>query len=442
MSLFQNILIIAVLIVGAGFLSLTEIALAGARKVKLKILAESGDERAQKVLDLQQNSADFFAASQIGLNAVAILGGILGEGAFRPYFFEFVSRFYAGPWAETISFALSFTLVTSLFILFADLMPKRMAMIAPEKIAVSVINPIQIFIVVCKPLAWFINAVANLLFRLFKVNTTREDNITFDDISAVMDAGAQAGVLQKQEHHFIENVFELEERNVPSSMTTRENVVYFTLKESEDSIRQKLAEYPYSKFLVCNENIDQVIGYVDAKDILVRILNNQKINQLNESTIRNVLTIPDTLTLSELLDRFRSSKEKFAVVINEYALVVGVITLSDIMITVMGDWVTPMEEEQQIIKRDNNSWLIEGSTPIEDMMHALAIDEMPDADNYETLAGFMMYKLRKIPRPADTVIFGGYKFEVVDVDHFKIDQLLVTRLLEPSEAETPEEEAK
>ena len=442
MSLFQNILIIVVLIAGAGFLSLTEIALAGARKVKLKILAESGDERAQKVLDLQQNSADFFAASQIGLNAVAILVVILVEGAFRPYFYEFVSRFYTGSWAETISFVLSFTLVTSLFILFADLMPKRMAMIAPEKIAISVINPIQIFIVVCKPLAWFINAIANLLFRLFKVNTTRDDNITFDDISAVMDAGAQAGVLQKQEHHFIENVFELEERNVPSSMTTRENVVFFTLKESEDSIRQKLAEYPYSKFLVCSENIDDVIGYVDAKDILVRILKNQSLLQLNESTIRTVLTIPDTLTLSELLDRFRSSKEKFAVVINEYALVVGVITLSDIMITVMGDWVTPIEEDQQIIKRDNNSWLIEGSTPIEDMMHALTIDEMPDADNYETLAGFMMYKLRKIPRPADTVIFAGYKFEVVDVDHFKIDQLLVTRLLESDEAPESVEESK
>lgn len=440
MSLFQNIVIIVILIAGAGFLSLTEIALAGARKVKLKILAESGEERAQKVLDLQENSADFFAASQIGLNAVAILGGILGEGAFRPYFFELVARFYTGQWAESISFALSFTLVTSLFILFADLMPKRLAMIAPEKIAVSVINPIQIFIVVCKPLAWFINALANMLFRLFKVNTTRDDNITFDDISAVMDAGAQAGVLQKQEHHFIENVFELEERNVPSSMTTRENVVYFTLKESEASIRQKLAEYPYSKFLVCSENIDDVIGYVDAKDILVRILNNQSLLQLNESTIRNVLTIPDTLTLSELLDRFRSTKEKFAVVINEYALVVGVITLSDIMITVMGDWVTPIEADQQIIKRDNNSWLIEGSTPIEDMMHALEIDEMPDTDNYETLAGFMMYKLRKIPRPADTVIYGNYKFEVVDVDHFKIDQLLVTRLLEQAGPEKTESE--
>ena len=439
MSLFQNIVIIIILIAGAGFLSLTEIALAGARKVKLKILAESGDERAQQVLDLQENSADFFAASQIGLNAVAILGGILGEGAFRPYFLELVSRFYTGAWAETIGFALSFTLVTSLFILFADLMPKRLAMIAPEKIAVSVINPIQIFISVCRPLAWFINAIANLLFRLFKVNTTREDNITFDDISAVMDAGAQAGVLQKQEHHFIENVFELEERNVPSSMTTRENVIYFTLKESEASIRQKLAEYPYSKFLVCSENIDDVIGYVDAKDILVRILNNQSLLQLNESTIRNVLTIPDTLTLSELLDRFRSTKEKFAVVINEYALVVGVITLSDIMITVMGDWVTPIEADQQIIKRDNNSWLIDGSTPIEDLKHALEIDEMPDEENYETLAGFMMYRLRKIPRPADTVIYGNYKYEVVDVDHFKIDQLLVTRLLKEAENNHPEE---
>jgi CBS domain containing-hemolysin-like protein len=435
-SLFQNIIVIILLISAAGFLSLTEIALAGARKVKLKILAESGEIRAQKVLDLQEQSADFFAASQIGLNAIAILGGILGEGAFRPYFVEFVARFYTGPWLETIGFALSFTLVTSLFILFADLMPKRLAMNAPEKISIRVIEPIQIFIKICKPLAWGINAIANLLFRLFKVNTIRDDNITFDDISAVMDAGAQAGVLQKQEHHFIENVFELEERTVPSSMTTRENVVYFTLKENENSIRQKLAEYPYSKFLVCNEHIDQVIGYVDAKDIL----NNQSLLQLNESTIRTVLIIPDTLTLSELLDRFRSTKEKFAVVINEYALVVGVITLSDIMITVMGDWVTPMEEEQQIIKRDNHSWFIDGSTPIEDVKHALAIEEFPENENYETIAGFIMYRLRKIPRPADAVEYAGFKFEVVDIDHYKIDQLLVTQIMPNLETESPTQE--
>ncbi|MBF7687001.1 hemolysin family protein [Acinetobacter rathckeae] len=428
MTFFQSMIIMGILMIGGGFLALAEIALAGARKVKLKILAESGDERAQKVLDVQAQSADFFAASQIGLNAAAILGGIVAEPAFRSFFADFLAQFFVGAWIEKAAFGLSFLVVTMAFILFADFMPKRLAMIAPEKIALAVINPTLVYVKICTPLAWVINAISNLLFRLFKVNTTREDNVTFDDIAAVMEAGAQAGVLLKQEHHFIENVFELEERTVPSSMTTRENIVFFTPNESEESIRQKLATYPFSKFLVCNETIDQTIGYVDAKDLLVRILNNQKLNQLNETTIRSILTIPDTLTLSELLDRFRATKETIAVVINEYAWVVGVISLNDIMSTVMGDWVTPMDEVQQIIKRDNHSWLIEGSTPIEDMKHALDLDELPDEENYETVAGFMMYKLRKVPRPADFVEFDRFKFEVVDVDHYKIDQLLVTRL--------------
>ena len=429
MSLFQNLLIICILVLISSFFSIAEIALAGARRIKLKLLAESGDNRANKILHLQENSAEFFATSQIGLNAGAILGGIVGESALRPYFIELISPFYQGKMLDNIGFMMSFVLVTLLFILFADLIPKRIGMINPERVALTVIEPVLWSIKVFKPLAWIINGLANLIFRIFKVNMVREENITFDDVSAVVDAGAQAGVLLKQEHHFIENVFELEERNVPSSMTTRENVVYFTLRESEDSIRQKIANYPYSKFLVCKDSIDEVIGYVDTKDILVKLLSNQSQILLNETTIRNVLIIPDTLTLSELLDRFRSSKEKFAVVMNEYALVVGVITLSDIMMTVMGDWVAPIEDEQQIIQRDEHSWLIDGSTPIENVKHVLEMDDFPDWENYETIAGFMMYKLRKIPRPADFVEYEGYKFEVVDIDHHKIDQLLVTRFV-------------
>ncbi len=433
MSLFQNLLTICILVLISSFFSISEIALAGARRIKLKLLAESGDNRANKILHLQENSAEFFATSQIGLNAVAILGGIVGESALRPYFIDLISPFYQGKMLDNIGFIMSFLLVTLLFILFADLIPKRIGMINPERVALAVIEPVLLSIKVFKPLAWIINGLANLIFRIFKINMVREENITFDDVSAVVDAGAQAGVLLKQEHHFIENVFELEERNVPSSMTTREDVVYFTLGESEQSIRQKIANYPYSKFLVCKDHIDEVIGYVDTKDILVKLLSNQSQILLNETTIRNVLIIPDTLTLSELLDRFRSSKEKFAVVMNEYALIVGVITLSDIMMTVMGDWVAPIEDEQQIIQRDEFSWLIEGTTPIENVKHALGIEDFPDWDNYETLAGFMMYKLRKIPRPADFVEYQGYKFEVVDIDHHKIDQLLVTRNLKDEE---------
>ena len=428
MNLFEHLAILAVLVLVAGFLSLTEISLAGARKIKLKLLAEAGDERAHKVISLQAQSADFFAASQIGLNAIAILGGILGEGALRPFFADWLALFYTGPGSANIAFILSFVFVTTLFVLFADLMPKRLAMIAPESTALAVIRPMLIIIRIFRPFAWALNKVANMLFRLLGVDITREDRITFDEISAVVEAGAQAGVLQKQEQHFIENVFELESRAVTSTMTTRENVVYFTLNEPEDSIRQKIATHALSKFPVCDGVIDRVIGYVDTRDILVRLLNNQSRFQLNESSIRTVLIIPDSLTLSELLDRFRSTKETFAVVINEYALVVGVVTLSDIMVTVMGKWGGPLEADQQALQRDDGSWLIDGSTPVGDMKRVLELEALPEEEHYETAAGFMMYMLRKVPKPTDSVEYEGMRFEVLDVDHHRVDQLLVKRL--------------
>jgi len=427
-NLFQHLSLLALLVLAAGFLSLTEISLAGARKIKLKLLAEAGDERALKVMQLQAQSAEFFAASQIGLNTVAILGGILGEGALRPYFTAWLSFFYSGPGIDTIAFALSFLFVTILFILFSDLMPKRLAMIAPERIAVAMIGPVQIFIRLCRPFSWALNLVANLLFRLFGVETTREDRITFDEISAIVEAGAQAGVLQKQEQHFIENVFELESRGVSSAMTMRDNVVFFNLDETEDGIRKKIANYPLSKFPVCDGVIDRVIGYVDTRDILVRLLNKQSVFQLNESSIRTALIVPDALTLSELLDRFRATKETFAVVINEYALVVGVITLSDIMLTVMGNWGGALDEDKQVMQRDDGSWLVDGSTPASDMKRMLDLKALPEEENYETAAGFMMYMLRKVPKPTDSVEYEGMRFEVVDVDHYRIDQLLVKRL--------------
>ena len=428
MSLLEHLILLGLLVLAAGFLSMTEIAFAGARKIKLKLLAEAGDERALKVMKLQAQSADFFAASQIGLNAIAILGGILGEGALRPYFIAWISYFYSGPWLDDIGFTVSFLVVTTLFILFADLMPKRLAIIAPERIAVAVINPTLLFIRLCKPLSWVINLVANLIFRIFKVDTSHEDSITFDEISAAVEAGAQAGVLQKQEQHFIENVFELESRSVASTMTSRDSVVFFNLNESEESIRQKIAQHSWTKFPVCDGVIDHVIGYVDTRDILVGLLNKQTVFQLNESSIRKVLIIPDTLTLSELLDRFRAAKETFAVVINEYALVMGVITLSDIMLTVMGSWGSMPDEDKQILQRDDGSWLIDGSTPIGDMKRTLGLEALPEEENYETVAGFMMYMLRKVPKRTDSVEYNGVKFEVLDVDHYRIDQILVKHL--------------
>lgn len=428
MSLLNNFLIIGILVACSAFLSMSEISIAAARKIKLQMLLAEGKHDAQKVLTIQDQAGKFFAAAQIGLNAVAILGGILGQAAFTPYIESVISHVYNGEMLASISFVISFIFVTSLFILFADLMPKRIAMTAPEQVAIRLVSPLLVFIKICTPLIFLINGAANSLFKLFNISTVRNDAITYDDIYAMVDAGAQTGAIHKQEFHLIENVFELESRTVPSSMTSRESIIYFTLKESSDSLKQKIAAHPHSKFLVCDQTIDTVVGYVDTKDILLRMITNQPLAQIYESNIRSVLMIPDSLTLSELLARFKATREDFAAVINEYALVVGVITLNDIMSTVMGDLVSQSQEEQ-VMQRDENSWLVDGATPIGDVKHALGLEYLPDEENYETIAGFIMYMLRKIPKRTDYVEFAGFKFEVVDIDHYKIDQLLVTRII-------------
>ncbi|RBH40785.1 hypothetical protein C3F00_041345, partial [Pseudomonas sp. MWU13-2860] len=170
--------------------------------------------------------------------------------------------------------------------------------------------------------------------------------------------------------------------------------IYFTLDEAEDSIKSKVAEQPHSKFLVCDNGIDNVVGYVDSKDLLRRVLAGRAISLKEPGLLKTVLLIPDSLTLSESLDQFKGTREDFAVILNEYAFVVGLITLNDVMSTVMGDLVGQGQEEQ-IVKRDENSWLVDGITPVEDVLRVLEIDELPDDQNYETVAGFMMYMLRK-----------------------------------------------
>ncbi|AUQ26619.1 hemolysin family protein [Dickeya zeae] len=427
--MLNSLLIILCLIAISAFFSLSEISLAASRKIKLKLMADEGDLNAPLVLKFQETPGIFFTVIQIGLNAVAILAGIIGDAAFSPYFEVLFTRVLPPDMVARASFICSFVLVTSLFILFGDLTPKRIGMIAPEAIAIRIINPMRFCLLVFRPLVWLFNGLANLIFRLFKLPMVRKEDITPDDIYAVVEAGALAGVLRKQEHELIENVFELESRTVPSSMTSRESVVYFDLHEDEAQIKEKIAHQPHSKFLVCDGTIDQIVGYVDSKDLLNRVLGNQSLELTSGVQIRPALMVPDALTLSEALESFKTAGEDFAVILNEYALVVGIITLNDVMTTLMGDLVGQGMEEQ-IVARDENSWLIEGGTPIEDVMRALSIDEFPHSDNYETIGGFMMYTLRKIPKRTDFVRYSGYKFEVVDIDSNKIDQLLVTRLEE------------
>lgn len=427
MNLLSSTLLIALLIAISAFLSISEISLAASRKLKLEQMRDEGDTRAGLVLGLQAQPGHFFTAVQIGINAVAILAGVLGESVYSRTFTTFSRQYVEAETAQNLGSIASFVFVTAMFILVADLIPKRIGMAASEAVAVRIVKPILICVTCLRPLVWFFNGLANLVIDRLGLPAARLNDITTDDILALANAGALAGVVAKQEHQLIENVFELEERTAPSSMTARENIVWIDRLESDELIKNKILAHPHAKFPVCMGNIDQVIGYVDSQDILSNVLRGESISLRGDGLLRNALILPESLTLAEIMAHFKAAREDFALIINEYALVVGLITMNDITGMLMGDqYIAP--DEEQIVQRDANSWLVDGITAIGDLERVLQIDEFPDDDQYETIAGFMMYVLRKVPKRTDCVIHAGFKFEVVDIDHYKIDQLLVTRL--------------
>ncbi|MDR6212552.1 hemolysin family protein [Paracidovorax wautersii] len=428
MTLSQSLFVIGLLIVASAFFSLAEISLAASRRLRLRQMADEGDPRADRVMRIQEQPGDYFTVVQVGQNAVAILGGIVGEGALSPHFTELFGLWVSESKAQTFGFLASFLIITSLFILFADLFPKRLGMADPERLAMRTARPMKLLMTLLAPLVWFYSRGADVVFRVLGLPSLRDDRITSDDILAMMEAGARAGVLAAREQQVIANVFELDTRTVSSAMSQRDRIAYFLRDDPDTVIRARIAEEPFSTYPVCDGDIDHVVGYVDAKDLFQRVLNNQPISLTEEGLVRKVLIVPDRLSLGEVLEQFRQVHEDFAVIVNEYSLVVGVVTLNDVMSTVMGDLVMGAPDEEQIVRRDENSWLIDGVTPITDVLHALNLDELPHAEEYETLAGFLMVMLRRVPRRTDSVNWGGYKFEVLDVDSYRIDQVMVSRL--------------
>ncbi|MGE8320289.1 MAG: hemolysin family protein [Comamonas sp.] len=425
MSVLQSLLVIVALIAASAFFSIAEISLAASRKLRLRQMMEEGDARAEQVMRTQDQPGEYFTVAQIGVNAVAILGGVVGEGALTPFFSSWLELWLSPERAATVGFLASFTLVTSLFILLADLSPKRLAMAEPERLAVLVSHPMAWLTALFKPLVWLFGKLANGVATVLGLPTVRDDRITSDDILAMAEAGTRAGVLAEQEQQVIENLFELDTRTVGSAMTQRDRIAFFYRDDSDDIIRARIAEEPFSTYPVCVGDIDHVVGYVDAKDLFQRVLNNLPISLADDALVHKALVVPDRLTLAEVLLQFRQAHEDFAIIVNEYSLVVGVVTLNDVMSTVMGDLVGPVSEEL-IVQRDETSWLIDGITPIEDVERTLDLEPLPHPGEYETLGGFLMVMLRRIPRRTDKVRWGQYQFEVMDVDSYRIDQVLVT----------------
>ncbi|MEL0630587.1 hemolysin family protein [Psychromonas aquatilis] len=423
----SDVFSIIVLILAGAVFAMSEISISAARKIKLRVMADEGNVKALEVIELQQKPGNFFAMMQIALNGISILGGIIGEQALTPYIKKLISLIYQGPLLGELSFILSFICLTSLFILFADLLPKRLAIIMPEAVAIRIVSLMRGITFLLMPAVFLFNGLTNMLLRLFHIPTERSELVTTEDIIAMMDAGAEDGSIQKQEYQLIGNVFDLENSTIGSVMTPRDLIIYFDLDDSSEQISQKIIDQPHNDFLVCDGGLDNIQGSIESKEILRLVLKGE-LAQLHPTKVhKDLFYLPETLTLSEALNAFKVAPQPFAVIVNEYAIVVGLVTVKDLLSSFMGELITHQDEEP-IVKRDDSSWLIEGLTPINEVMRSLDIDDFPERNQYETIAGFMIYVLKRLPKRTDSFIHDGYKFEVLDLEGVRVEQVLVTKI--------------
>jgi CBS domain containing-hemolysin-like protein len=433
--------VLLLLVLASAFFSLAEISLAASRRLRIEMLAKEGNAAAKRILHLQDQPGHYFTVVQIGLNGVAILAGAVGESSITPSLEPLVAFVLPPEYAGSVASSIAFLAVTLLFVVLADLVPKRLALLAPERIALVVAPPMTLLMRLLHPLVWAIDALASAVLRLAGAPERRREEVTVDEIVALADAATRAGTLLAEEQKLVTRVFELDERTVRTAMVPRDEIVYLLVGEAEENIRKKLRNHPHGKFPVCDGSLDRPVGYVDTRDLFLAIIDGEKVSLTAEMVVRDLLVFPDTLTLLEALQRFRSAGQDFALIVNEYAIVVGLLTLRDVMDTVVA--VDPVVgREEMIVQRDADSWLLDGLTPIAEVAEVLGIDEFEGSEHFETIAGFMMYHLRKVPKRTDALEYKGYRFEVVDIDNYRIDQLLVTRLAPPSEAAPAAEGAR
>lgn len=415
----------------SAFFSMAEIAFASARQHRLQVLLDEGDTRAQAVLDLRAHPGNFFAVVQIALNAIAILAGVIGDGLFSPTLERWGQA--AGlsvELAASVGFVLSFLFTALAFIEFSDLIPKRLGMLWPERVAMATIGPMHVLIRALHPIVFLVDGFAGFVFRLLGLSAVREEGVTAAELMALANAGAEAGTLVRQQHHLLENMVGLEGRTVGAAMTPRDQIVFISCADTDAEIKTKLVLQPHSRYLFCEKDIDSIFAYIDAKDVLRLVLQEKPehlVEALRPLANEKLVLVPDTLSILDLLDRFNETREDFAVVMNEYALVVGIVTLYDIASQIV-DGVALNDRQGWVVARDENSWLLDGQTPLDDVRKTVGIDYFPGEEGYETVAGFLMHMLKHIPARAEAVEYAGFRFEVVDVDHFKIDQILLSRI--------------
>jgi putative hemolysin len=426
--------ILIFLIAVCGFFALTEMSLAASRKSKLRQLAEAGDANAARVLLIKETPSRFLAATQTGLTAASLLAGIFGESALATHFESGIEAWLpaAAAFKAPLALFVTITVVTAFSIVFGEIIPKRIALAYPEKVAQLVAPFMTFFIWALAPVIRLLSWSADLILRLLPLRSVPE--VTgVEDILAAVDESQRSGSIGPEESHLLGNVVRLEDRRVAAAMTPARDVAVIDLLRPHEDNLDLLRERPHGRYPVCRGDLHQLLGLAESRALLKAALAGEI--DFAGIPIAPPLFVPSALTLIELLRTFRTQRADFAFVVNEFGQTEGVITLGDLLQTVAGDMMpSALDPEQALaVQRSDGSWLLDGLLPLDELREKLEIRELPESayGSYHTVGGFVIAMMARIPKRAEKFSCAGWEFEVVDMDRNRVDEVLATRVTDP-----------
>ncbi len=430
----MELLILAGLIFLNGVFSMVEIAVVSSRKVRLQRLADEGRPGAAAALALRNAPAGFLSTIQVGITAVGVLSGAVGQSAFVAPLAAHLGRFpFVAAHAEGLALAIVIGVITYGTVVVGELVPKRIGLLRPEGLAILAAPPLRGLAAIARPLVWLFEASSDMVVRALGIRRSTEPPVTDEEIEVLMRQGAEAGVFHKSEREIVSNVLRLDERRIGSILTPHKDLFYVDLDDGEEAIREQLASAPHHRVIVCRGSLERVVGVVHVTDLLRPVLTGQPLAL--EGLLREPLVVPETVTVTQVMEQFRGAHTQFALVVDEYGALQGIVTVSDILTAIVGQ--VPVEgpaPPSDAVRRDDGSWLFDGEVSLERFRDLLDIEELPgeDAGGFHTLAGFVLHHLGRIPAVGDRFDVAGLSFEVVDMDRRRIDKLIVARIGAPA----------
>lgn len=433
----MDIALLLFLILLNGVFAMSEIAVVSSRKARLQRLADDGSPGAHSALALHAEPSTFLSTIQVGITSIGILSGAIGEAALADPLAVWLSQFAV---IESYASGIALTIVvlglTYFSVVVGELVPKRLGLLAPEGTASLIARPMNMLSRLTRPVVWLLSASSSLLLRMIGARRKDEPPVTDDEINVLMGQGAEAGVFHQSEQEIVSNVLRLDEQRIGAIMTHRTDIFLIDLDDPEDEIRRLIAESPYERIVVCRDGLDHVAGILRTSDLLKPALAGDPLNI--EAALRAPLYVPDSVSTTQLLESFRKARMQFALIVDEYGDLEGLVTLTDVLTSIVGDLPSyDSPDEQDVVEREDGSWLVDGSVTIERLKSALEFDDdLPGEEEnaFNTLGGFVMHMLGHIPAVADRFEWENWRFEVMDMDRNRVDKMLIARLAAPQNA--------